>query len=92
MAWTELLTWYRPERQLPDSDDTLLCALAGDDEPVWPGFFDGDAWRSIHGGEFVGTVVAWARMPVGTGGLPLPPIDQQTGGDAQAAGQANSGA
>jgi hypothetical protein len=45
----------------PDADETVLIYCPRENEPVWLGHLDGDAWRNIEGHEV--TVSHWAPMP-----------------------------
>ena len=61
----ETLTWYSTDAP-PDVDTTVLICLPGEDEPVWLGYFTGDEWIAIDGGDIeAGKVSAWAPMPTG---------------------------
>lgn len=65
----ELLRWRDvPGAELPDAEMTVLVELAGDDEPVWPGYWTGDCWHTVAGGPFAGQVTGWAEMPAGRNG------------------------
>lgn len=63
----ETITWVNAVApDLPDADMTVLVEIDGESEPVWLGFFDGTAWRSVSDGDiFAGTVTGWADMPTG---------------------------
>lgn len=66
---TELLRWRDvPGAELPDAEMTVLVELAGDDEPVWLGYWTGDCWHTVAGGPFAGQVTGWADMPAGRNG------------------------
>lgn len=60
----EQLAWLEPSEQLPDADETVLLHMPEADEPVWPGYLDGDVWRLSCGGE-APRVARWAAMPTG---------------------------
>ncbi len=62
----ERLVWHLcPGPDLPDADTTVLCELNDDDQPWWPGYWDGEQWIGAEGFPFAGRVVAWAE-PRGT--------------------------
>lgn len=63
MSHVEILVWHRPEDGLPD-DDTTVMIIAGGDIEAWPGYKDGDQWRSADGMP-IESVVWWAHMPSG---------------------------
>lgn len=57
-----LLRWIPVEESLPDADQTVLTYLPTDsDEPVWPGYWDGERWFSTEG--FVIVVTHWTEFP-----------------------------
>lgn len=58
----ETLTWYSADAP-PEADTTVLVYAPEGDEPVWFGYFDGEGWLSIEGGEY--PVTAWSPMPRG---------------------------
>lgn len=60
---TELLNFYEPAERMPDSDLTVILRLRNNEEPVWLGFHDGEAWRDLDGMPV--EVVRWAELPVG---------------------------
>ena len=47
---------------LPDSDLTVLIRTNDDEFPVWPGFHDGEAWRSCTADEIQGIVLGWMTL------------------------------
>jgi len=47
---------------LPDADQTVLVRCAGEEYPVWPGFHDGEAWRSADGTTLEGPVLGWLDL------------------------------
>lgn len=56
---------------LPDSETTVLLSMPdAEDEPVWPGYHDGEIWR-LADGMPAPAVNAWAEMPAP---LELPPL------------------
>jgi hypothetical protein len=63
----ELIVWHNPRKEMPDSDCTVLLEL-GDvsGDPVWPGYHDGETWRTAEGTALKKREVsAWAHMPAG---------------------------
>lgn len=60
---TETITWH-PASELPDADETVLLHMPEADEPVWPGYWDGEQWALSCGGP-APTVERWASMPTG---------------------------
>lgn len=62
---TETLHWH-PASKKPDADVTVLLFVPkADSEPVWPGYWDGEAWVYADGAAPVRGVEAWADMPQG---------------------------
>ncbi|MCA1857420.1 DUF551 domain-containing protein [Massilia oculi] len=55
LAWTDVAA------ALPD-DDTLVL-LATDDREVWPGYRDGDIWRSTDAMPVSERVTHWMHLP-----------------------------
>jgi hypothetical protein len=47
---------------LPDADMTVLLRLSGSEYPVWPGYHDGEGWRSADGAELEGPVLGWMEL------------------------------
>lgn len=47
---------------LPDSETTVLLSMPTADEPVWPGYHDGEQWL-LADGMPAPDVNAWADMP-----------------------------
>ena len=71
----ELIRWVSVEDALPDADETVLIWAPGDDSP-WPGYLDGDQWRSADGFFLAPMrVTHWAAMP--TGPTPAPAIESR---------------
>lgn len=69
----ELVRWVSVADALPDSDETVLVWQTNGEEP-WPGYLDGDAWRSADGFWIAkGLVTHWAPMPAGP--APAPAIE-----------------
>lgn len=62
----ETITWRQAFRQKPDSDTTVLLSMPSADEPVWPGYWDGENWK-LADGMPAPNVQAWADMPGGVG-------------------------
>lgn len=61
----ELIRWVSVADALPDADETVLVWQTNGEEP-WPGYLDGDAWRSADGFWIAkGLVTHWAPMPAG---------------------------
>lgn len=48
--------------KLPDSDLTVLIRCSGSEFPVWPGFHDGEEWRSATGETLEGPVSGWLEL------------------------------
>ena len=64
MKETVLVTWVDAEKELPDSDTTVLIHCAVADDPVWLGYHDGSRWHSITGEEIDDDLVDdWAELP-----------------------------
>lgn len=55
--------------ELPDSEETVLMRLADEAYPVWPGFHDGEAWRSADSSEVTGPVLGWLRLEAAAAAL-----------------------
>lgn len=67
---SESITWIPVADELPDSDQTVLLNMPGDDEPVWLGWWSGEEWYFVDAtlaDDCEGTprVTAWAHMPAG---------------------------
>lgn len=62
-AMSELIEWMRPADALPDSDMTVLV-IEGGEVDAWPGFLDGEQWRTADGFP-IANVLFWAHMPQG---------------------------
>ncbi len=58
------LQWIDAEKELPDSDTTVLIHCPIGDDPVWFGYHDGEKWHTADGepleAEFVDH---WANLP-----------------------------
>lgn len=67
----EVITWVEvTPASLPDVDQTVFVSIdiqleADDSEPVWLGWWDGEAWRDTSGAEIISPVVSWATVPEG---------------------------
>lgn len=59
----ETITWHNASTP-PDADTTFLLQSPAADEPVWPGYWDGERWLWADGTEATG-VVAYAELPRG---------------------------
>lgn len=59
----ETITWFNA-KHIPDADTTVLLYAPNADEPVWPGYWDGDRWCWADGTDAAG-VIAYAKMPEG---------------------------
>jgi hypothetical protein len=63
----EIITWIDADLILPESDETVLLEMPeATDEPVWPGYHDGDVWRLANGTP-APKVRRWAEFPKGLG-------------------------
>lgn len=51
---------------LPDSDITVMLRLPDEEYPVWPGYHDGETWRSADGTPIgdscAGPVIGWMNL------------------------------
>lgn len=47
---------------LPDADMTVLMRLAGNEDMIWPGFHDGETWRSADAQTVEGPVLGWMAL------------------------------
>lgn len=48
---------------LPDSDITVLMSLDDEEYPVWPGYHDGETWRTVDDDSPVeGRVIGWLHL------------------------------
>lgn len=58
------IQWTAAAIQLPDADLTVLIHCPISDDPVWLGYFDGETWRDVDGGDLGTTFVDhWANLP-----------------------------
>lgn len=48
--------------QLPDSDMTVLMRLDDEAYPVWPGWHDGERWRSADASLVEREVIGWMEL------------------------------
>lgn len=53
--------WIEVKIEMPDADQTVLIHDETADEPVWLGYFDGEAWRFVDGEK--ASPSHWAEMP-----------------------------
>jgi hypothetical protein len=42
-------TWTKCSSSLPDADVTVLTYVADSNEPIWPGYHNGDQWMDTQG-------------------------------------------
>ena len=63
MSMNETIEWHRADEVLPDADTDVLVIQPGEAE-VWPGYLDGDQWRTSDGFPMA-AVLFWADMPKG---------------------------
>lgn len=47
---------------LPDSELTVLMKLDCEEYPIWPGFHDGEAWRSVDASLVNARVLGWMEL------------------------------
>jgi hypothetical protein len=69
MSVNEVIAGWVPVIDVPDVDTIVLLYHAEESEPVWPGYFDGEQWRSAEGRSVEPT--HWAEMPSGPEDLPV---------------------
>ncbi len=62
----ESIRW-RPAKEPPDDQVTVLTYAPDCGEPVWLGWHEDGTWFAIDGAEIVFDVIAWAPMPRGAG-------------------------
>jgi hypothetical protein len=48
--------------ELPDSDMTVLMRLKDSENPIWPGFHDGESWRTADAATVEGPVLGWMEL------------------------------
>jgi hypothetical protein len=60
---TTTITWHPVQDRMPDADLTVVLFCPGVELDVWPGYFDGECWRSADG--FKVQPTHWADMPEG---------------------------
>lgn len=49
--------------KLPDSDSPVLIRCSGTELPVWPGFHNGEEWRSAENASTIeGPVLGWMEL------------------------------
>lgn len=63
MRTPEIIEWVPIAESRPDSDTTVLLFDCELNEPVWPGYLDGDVWRYADG--MPADPTHWADMPGG---------------------------
>lgn len=56
-------TWHQLPGRMPDSDTTVLLFDKDASEPIWPGYYDGQAWRYVDG--TTATPTHWQDFPKG---------------------------
>lgn len=47
---------------LPDSDQLVLIRCSGEELSIWPGFHDGEEWRSASAETLEGPVLGWMQL------------------------------
>ena len=47
---------------LPDADVTLLIRTSDDDQPIWIGHYDGEAWRDGAGEVIIDEILGWMHL------------------------------
>jgi hypothetical protein len=65
VAVFESIIWFSVAARMPDGDTTVQLFDRNADEPVWPGYFDGEEWIYVDGNR--ATPSHWGRMPAGPG-------------------------
>lgn len=64
VAISETIVWHPiSASRMPDSDLTVQLFDESSDEPVWPGYFDGEQWIYVDGN--VAHPTHYADMPIG---------------------------
>ena len=56
----EIVVWHSANEVLPDSDITVMIICGGDTE-AWPGYWDGETWRTADGVP-LSQVIYWTDM------------------------------
>lgn len=51
-----------PPNDPPDSDITILLRLADTENPVWPGFHDGTAYRFADATICTAKIIGWMHL------------------------------
>ena len=65
-AGDEVISWTPVTISLPDDEITVLVHHPDQDEPVWLGYYENDAWFTIDGNQLApGAVRQWAHLPTG---------------------------
>lgn len=62
VAVCETVIWF-PIVRMPDGDLTVQLFDENGDEPVWPGYFDGEQWIYVDGN--IAHPTHWANMAAG---------------------------
>ncbi len=55
--------WIPVCMEMPDADETVMAFSPGDDEPVWPAYWDGECWMGVCGAPLKHRVVCWQPLP-----------------------------
>lgn len=55
---------WHPPHEFPDSDITVLLRLGDLDDPIWPGFHDGQDWRAADGARLGSQPTGWMHLDV----------------------------
>lgn len=65
---SEIIEWFDPAEQMPDSDTTVLLIISGDPETSL-GYHDGTTWLEalgvMDGFPIMDDVLFWAHLPEG---------------------------
>lgn len=64
MSHVEIITWYRPEDNLPPNR-TIVLTIREFSNDIWPGFIDSGTWELFNCCDGCDTVTYWAHMPKG---------------------------
>lgn len=62
-AMSELIEWFDPAEQMPDSDTTVMVKLSGEAD-AWMGYHDGERWIDVTGFPMAVPII-WAHVPQG---------------------------
>lgn len=63
----ESILWFAVDARMPDGDVTVQLYDKDADEPVWPGYFDGEEWIYVDANR--ANPSHWAHMPAGPGSV-----------------------